>query len=158
MKTIFLDVDGVLNCDETEDCIGGYMGIEYCAVKMLKEIVDATGAQIVLCSSWKEDWYKVKKVKQDKLANYLDKRLAEEGLTIADKTVDKVWNRGEGIINYLKEHPEITTWIILDDEIYDDYEETGCMLHLVQTAWHDGGLKECHVQEAIEKLTREAMV
>ena len=152
MKTIFLDVDGVLNCDETDDVIFGYMGIEYCAVKMLKEIVDATEAQIVLCSSWKEDWYKDEKDKQDRLANYLDKRLAEENLTIVDKTVDKVWNRGEGILNYLKEHPEITTWIILDDEIYDDYEETGCLPHLVQTAWYDGGLKECHVQEAIYKL------
>jgi hypothetical protein len=152
MKTIFLDVDGVLNCDETDDVIFGYMGIEYCAVKMLREIVEETDAQIVLCSSWKEDWYKDEKDKQDRLANYLDKRLAEEGLTIVDKTVDKVWNRGEGIINYLKEHPEITTWIILDDEIYDDYEETGCLQHLVQTAWYDGGLKEVHVAKAIEKL------
>ena len=157
MKTIFLDVDGVLNCDETEDCIGGYMGIEYCAVKMLKEIVETTGAQIVLCSSWKQDWYKDKKNKQDMLANYLDKRLSEEGLTIVDKTGDRGWNRGEGIKNYLARHPEITTWIILDDEIYD-YEETGCMPYLVQTAWYDGGLKECHVQEAIEKLTREVII
>lgn len=152
MKTIFLDVDGVLNCDETEDTIGGYMGIEYCAVKMLKEIVDATDAQIVLCSSWKEDWYKDEKEKQDRLANYLDKRLAEEGLTIVDKTVDKVWNRGEGIINYLKEHPEITSWIILDDEIWEDYYKFNCLPYLVKTAWYDGGLKEEHVIQAIKKL------
>lgn len=152
MKTIFLDVDGVLNCDETEDTIGGYMGIEYCAVKMLKDIVDTTDAQIVLCSSWKEDWYKDEKDKQDRLANYLDKRLAEEGLTIVDKTVDKIWNRGEGITNYLKEHPEITSWIILDDEIWEDYDKFNCLPHLVKTAWYDGGLKEEHVKQAIEKL------
>jgi hypothetical protein len=152
MKTIFLDVDGVLNCDETEDVISGYMGIEYCAVKMLKEIVEATGAQIVLCSSWKQDWYKDEKDKQDGLANYLDKRLAEEGLIIVDKTEDKIWNRGEGIVNYLKEHSEITSWIIFDDEIWEDYEKMGCLPHLIQTAWYDGGLKEKHVQEAIEKL------
>lgn len=152
MKTIFLDVDGVLNCDETEDIVAGYMGIGYCTVKMLREIVEATGAQIVLCSSWKEDWYKDEKEKQDRLANYLDKRLSDEGLTIVDKTVDKVWNRGEGIVNYLKEHPEITSWIILDDEIWEDYDKTGCLPHLIKTDWSDGGLKEEHVRQAIEKL------
>jgi hypothetical protein len=155
MKTIFLDVDGVLNCDETENTICGYMGIDYCAVKMLREIVDATGAQIILCSSWKEDWHKHDKSKQDKLANYLDKMLANEGLTIVDKTVDKVWNRGEGIVNYLNEHTEITSWIILDDEIWEDYKKFGCLPHLVKTSWSDGGLKECHVKRAIYKLMGE---
>ena len=55
-KVIFLDVDGVLNCHSTKDKCGDYIGIDDKKVALLKEIVDATGAIIILVSSWKEWW------------------------------------------------------------------------------------------------------
>lgn len=37
-----------------------------------------------------------------------------------------------GIKAYLTLHPEITNWIVLDDEIFIDFEERGIMPHLVK--------------------------
>ena len=149
MKVIFLDVDGVLNSIDSEDRLGAFIGIDYAGVKLLREIVDKTGAKIVLISSWKLKWHKNKE-SQSNLANYLDQRLEEENLSIIDKTEDNLFNRGEGIINWLSTHPT-ESWIILDDEAFD-YEECGIMPHLVKTSFYDGGLKDTHVELAINLL------
>lgn len=89
-KVIFLDVDGVLNCRSTKDKCGGYIGIDDKKVSLLKEIVDATGAIIILVSSWKEWWTNNPRYKpnQDEMATYLDEKLAKQGLIIRDKTRD----------------------------------------------------------------------
>lgn len=151
MKVIFLDIDGVLNSIDSEDRFKWHIGIDCSGVKLLREIVDTTGAEIVLISTWKRWWHKTKE-HQDDLANYLDRRLAEEGLFIMDKTEDNMTSRGEGIFNWLAKHPEVESWVILDDEIFEDYEEYGCMPHLVKTSFYDGGLKEKHVKMAINLL------
>jgi orotate phosphoribosyltransferase-like protein len=153
MKIIFLDVDGVLNSIDSEDHLGAFIGVDYSGVKLLREIVDKTGAEIVLVSSWKHRWHKTKE-NQGVLANYLDKRLAEENLKIIDKTKDNITNRGEGIYNWLSVHPEVESWIILDDEIFEDYEQYGCMPYLVKTSFYDGGLKDKHVEQAIALLNK----
>ncbi len=49
-KVIFLDIDGVLNTDTRHDPEGC---VDEDKVQCLKQIVDATGAQIVLSSSWR---------------------------------------------------------------------------------------------------------
>ena len=154
MKIIFLDVDGVLNSNDTEDIFRGFIGLDYSGIKLLREIVDATSAEIVLVSSWKSRWYKDHKECQDNLANYLDQRLAEENLKILDKTEGSSFDRGHGIIDWLSEHPT-DSWIVLDDEIFNDYEECGIMPHLVKTNFYDGGLKEKHVEMAINLLNKE---
>ena len=56
MKIIFLDVDGVLNSNKTEDVFRGFIGLDYSCIRLLKEIVDATSAEIVLVSRWKSRW------------------------------------------------------------------------------------------------------
>lgn len=47
------------------------------------------------------------------------------GLSISAHTKDQKHNRGEGIVNYLKEHPEIAEYVILDDCRFDfaDYKK-----------------------------------
>ena len=65
MKVIFLDVDGVLNCQKTEAKCRGFIGVDSKKVKLLKKIVDATDAKIVLSSSWKIGWWKYHKEEQD---------------------------------------------------------------------------------------------
>lgn len=106
----------------------------------------------MLVSSWKHRWYKDDKDRQDNLANYLDQRLAAEGLKIIDKT-EGMSDRGAGIVKWLSEHPT-ESWIVLDDEIFPDYEEYGIMPHLVKTSFYDGGLKEKHVELAIKILNK----
>lgn len=57
MKVIFLDVDGVLNSQDLfERCGEELVPIDEENIRYLKEIVDATGAQIVLSSSWRYGW------------------------------------------------------------------------------------------------------
>lgn len=156
MKVIFLDIDGVLNCRSSKSRCGCYVGIDNDKVKRLRRIVEATGAKIVLCSSWKTGWSPTNKDEQDRNAIYMDNRLKRERLKILAKTNDKGCNRGEGIVNWITLH-EVEQWVVLDDEIFDDYEEYSIMPHLVKTDFYDrnGGLQDCHVDEAIRILNKE---
>lgn len=154
-KVIFLDVDGVLNCQTTKASVGPWIGIDSKKVKLLKQIVDETGARIVLSSSWKSGWFKGDKAAQDREARYLDSKLRREGLHIMDKTFDKGLNRGVGITNYVEDH-SVDRFVILDDEDFD-YEECGIIDKLVQTTFYadDGGLGEEHVSRAVKLLNEE---
>lgn len=156
IKIIFLDVDGVLNCENSKSRCGSYIGIDNKKVKVLREIVVQTNAKIVLCSSWKDGWDSINKEKQCYHANYFDKKLKRERLFAFDKTSDRGEDRGHGIIKYLCNHPSIEKWCVIDDEIFPDYEECGIMDHLVKTTYYgDGGLHTGHIEDAIRILNGE---
>ena len=157
IKIIFLDVDGVLNCETTKDSVGPYVGIEDKKVSYLKEIVKETGAIIVLVSTWKEYWTNNPrfKEKQDELATYLDEKLAKQGLIAVDKTDDyNSFNRGDGILDYLSMKQrrgfDVSGFVIIDDEMFD-YKQTKLTSHLIQTGYKEGLCKK-HISKAIEKL------
>ena len=125
---------------------------------MLKEIVDATGAIIILVSSWKEWWTNNPRYKltQDEKATYLDEKLAKQGLIIRDKTHDgNSFRRGKGILRFIEMQKEIgidiRKYVILDDEMFD-YLETKMTRHLIRTSFEQNGLEKKHVRKAIEKL------
>ncbi len=142
---LFLDVDGVLNCASTTDRLGGYVGIDDRKVVILKKIVELFDAVIVLSSSWKDQWYKNDKDRQDIFANTLDRRLSMQGLSIADKTRDSGRNRGEGILNWIRDHGPVSGYLILDDEGFD-YASLGIGKHWLQTSFSfGGGLSEKHI-------------
>ena len=159
-KIIFLDVDGVLNYRFSKsyfiDKEGCYRGIDNFLVKKLKRIVDETDASIVLTSTWK-DSFEIGAYKQEKKhAKYLSNKLRREGLKIVDKTSEPEWKyRGLGITSWLEKHPEVTDWVILDDETFD-YREIGdkCFKHFVFTN-EDTGLMDWQVDEAIKILNNE---
>lgn len=158
IKAIFLDVDGVLNCQDTEETCGDYIGIEDTKVILLKQIIDATGAIIILVSSWKEGWISNPnfKITQDELATYLDEKLAKQGLVIKGKTFDGNSDmRGKGIIRFIDKQKEIginiDKYIILDDEMFD-YLEVDIARHLIKTSFCGNGLELEHVKRAIEAL------
>ncbi len=67
---------------------------------------------IVLTSDWKN-------VRIGGDLNYLRDKLAEHGLEIYAMTTDHWNNRGQGIQDYLYEHPEIDEYVILDDNRFD---------------------------------------
>ena len=157
INVVFLDVDGVLNCSSTKDVCVKYVGIEDEKVSLLKQIVDKSGAKIVLVSTWKEWWFKESflKDKQDFLANYLDNKLSKQGLVIFDKTEDELFNRGDGILEYIHHLKwkgiNVDNFVVLDDEIFD-YKRTRITKNLVQTSYNNGGLQRKHVGKALEKL------
>ena len=154
MNVLFLDVDGVLNTRYTKDRVYGttkLIGIEDRYVANLKKIIDVTDAKIVLTSSWKR-WIKI----DDQQGQYLKDKLAVFGLEVYDVTEDRGDNRGYGILQYVG-HNNVTRWVVLDDEEFDDYRAFGIMRHLVKTTWYmeDGGLGESDAEEAIKILKGE---
>ena len=151
--------DGVLNCIESKSRCRGCIGIDDDKVERLKRIVEATGAKIVLTSTWKKDWIRDPSLKdeQNEYGNYLERKLRRENLFILDKTTDEksLSDRGEGIFNYLRSH-KVDQWIALDDEIFHDFEDYGVMDHLVKTSFYDenGGLQDEDVELATNLLNK----
>ena len=156
MKIVFLDIDGVLNCEGSRSRCAGYRGIDDKKAENLAQIVRATGAKIVLISTWKDDWRKTDKAHQGILANYLDKKLKKQGLVVFDKTRDYIGerylSRGEGILDYLM-NSNVGNYVILDDFQFD-YDSCGLTGNYVKTDNYNGGLTEELAEKAIGILNR----
>ena len=162
MNIIFLDIDGVLNAEDdfgqgkNNPHIGHNRGISASKVKLLKEIVDASNASIVLVSSWKKRYIKYLNNKEDEVGEYLFNKLNEVGLSIYDTTsrydYDDGKSRGVEIALWLIDHKnEVDKYIVLDDDERIDYEKFDVLPHLVKTSPLTGLTKEI-VDFAIKKL------
>ena len=151
MKVIFLDIDGVLNCETTTVALGSCVGIEDEKVRLLAEIVRKTDALIVLTSTWKEFWYREenKKEFQDAFANHLDTKLNACGLSVFDKTEDQTFDRGKGIRRWIDAY-DPGSFVILDDNLFD-FRENGLWERLVRTDL-SVGLTETDVDRAVSIL------
>lgn len=147
MKVIFLDIDGVLNYDGCLAQFEGVNGIEPDCLGRLKRLVDTTGAKIVLISTWKEEF-----LCGDPLGDYMITAFKNAGINIFDMTSGHTSDRGAGISRYISDNPGCTEWVVIDDVVFDDYEEYGILDHLVQTSGESGGLQEWHVEQAIKIL------
>lgn len=109
MKIIFLDIDGVLNYENSKN------KVEEEKVKLLKEIVDRTGAEIVLSSDWRYWWEKP----DDDFKLLIDK-LNKFGLKLISKTPETAHGyRGAEIHQWLNEWTgeSVERFVILDDNI-----------------------------------------
>ena len=140
-KVIFLDVDGVLNSRETRDrCPSGYRGVDSRNIQNLKDIIDETQAEIVLSSDWRYGW-NLEESRDSRIpsfspdAEYLNKRLKEFGLKISDKTMETgCYNyRGYEITEYLENHKDTDTWVILDDIMFEDFYNYRLTSRVIQT-------------------------
>lgn len=163
MKVIFLDVDGVLNCRTSksychDDKCGIITGIDSDKVKRLAKIVEATSAQIILSSDWKDGWSKYYTSQKPSHVKYLDNHLYKKGkLTIKDKTPTThkgSWFRGSEILAYLRTHQDIENYVILDDTFFDDFDNKEIEENLVLTD-RDIGLTDGDVENAIKILLKE---
>lgn len=143
-NVIFLDIDGVLNCETSKSRCGNYLGIDKDKVKRLANIVNTTSADIILTSTWKIGWCRNPASNLipsydapafDKAAKYLNNHLWKKGkLTVKDKTKERrLIYRGSGIRDYLTKHPEITGWVVLDDYIFPDFTDEQINSNLVLT-------------------------
>ncbi len=171
MKIIFLDIDGVLNSFQTFQEIHyewELTGIRRVAIDpnkvlLLKEIVDNTGALIVLSSSWRL----LGKMKHGKLVTKnqnlhdLIEILNNNGLDIYDITPkSRSGYREKEIRAWLEKHP-VDSFIVIDDESCDLPSFIGNELvktYFIKTDSNGNGIKELsgltrnHVEEAITKL------
>jgi len=119
MKVIFLDIDGVLNViPKGRDRFGGTFHKEF--EDNLKMIIDCTGAKIVISSSWRFDGLDHMKAMWDyrKLpGEVIDCTPDCAQLVSAEKFkfLDEV-ERGHEIQEWLDQHPEVTGFVIIDDD------------------------------------------
>lgn len=158
INIIFLDIDGVLNSNQTLERCGPYIGIEDQKLELLKELINKTKAYIVLTSTWKQFWYfnANDKHKQDDLANYLDEAFARHQMKVTAKTKDDFnpFKRGEGILHYLgfikRNNILVNNYVILDD-LFFDYRQTNLLNHLIKTNGKYG-LQKRHIMKAISLL------
>ena len=152
LKIIFLDIDGVLNSEQYDEIRTKEQGnIDETRLPLLKYLVENTGAEIVLCSTWRKHWDKEEAL-CDKVGMELNDRFQSYGLTIMDKTpLISDAQRALEIQAWLNLHSEsVENYVILDDNLWGWGD---LISHLVRTSPRDRrGLEEEHIQKAIEIL------
>ena len=155
MKIIFLDVDGVLNNTRTTNTFEDYIFVDDDKIKLLKQIIDATNAKIVLSSSWRKGWrFKDQNpacANEDvRLFKALEYKLKEFDIELMSYT-KHLWHRGKEIENWLEnwEGEKIESYVILDDMPAEEFISHST--HLIQTDIAEG-LTEKQVERAIKML------
>lgn len=139
MKIIFLDIDGVLNYKNSKN------KIEEEKVKLLKEIVDRAGAEIVLSSDWRYWWEK-----PDEDFKLLIDKLNKFGLKLISKTPETAHGyRGAETHQWLNEWmgEVVEKFVIIDDNI----DMKPYMDRLVETDFKQGLCRK-DVERAIKLL------
>ena len=126
--TIFLDIDGVLDVYNPNHVEQELLPQ---AVANLKSLVERTRAEVVVISDWRygADVYREKAEKlgfERNIINWdnLVATFEKEGILMKDVTPweERFPNRTAEIKHYLKEHPKIKRYVILDDCYGDNYE------------------------------------
>ena len=150
MKVIFLDIDGVLNYQNSDfiadDCLNN-----------LRQIVNETGAKIVIISTWRvaidsecRDKYVKKTNSQlDYYKSILQDKLTNE-LRWIDIAPDLSEDRSAEIELWLNNHDNIESYVILDDFNYE-YDKR-YPNNWVRPYWFTGGLNDKLVSKAIKIL------
>lgn len=157
MKVIFLDVDGVLNCRFTRERIHGFIFVMDRKIEMLKQLVDFTGARIVLSSTWRQGFFDMRQCIQNRNVDLylaLRDKLWDYGLEIMDYTpVISYEFRGGEIDRWLREWDgePIENFVILDD-MNGRYLRPHAN-RLVRTSFNEG-LQEKHVELAKKILEK----
>lgn len=158
MKVIFLDIDGVLNSSNYRR----QLGIQYFSeiidrrkMPLLKEIVDATDAKIVLSTTWRKYWNEGEN-QLDPAGQYINDLFAEYGLTVHSKApVLENAGRDVEIRAWLKKYPYVDGFLILDDK--DFGWPADLRAHFIWTDLNGDGLEEAQVREAIAVLNENLM-
>lgn len=154
MKVIFLDKDGVLNSDEffdrtdKQNSEGAEIDVDIEKVKLLKEALDATGANVVVTASaryTRGGQALMQLLRNNQIFASLTQLIGNE--------------RGIEIKRWLSEHPDTEDYVILDDEIFDSYDEE-LMSKLIKISNGNGmnfgeGLLQKDIDEIIQRLGRK---
>lgn len=121
MKILFLDIDGVVNCEKTFQRHRGVIGIDPMMAFRVGKIVLDTDCKVVLSSSWRHSKEGIAEVER-------------QVVPLLDRTPnsDKGF-RGDEVAAWLAEHPKVTAYAILDDD--SDFHAGQ---HHFKTSWKEG--------------------
>jgi hypothetical protein len=109
-RLVFLDFDGVLNCELSI----GHLGTRYKfwpeSIKALNQILAQSGARIVISSTWREHWTLSENTASLEAAGLLPGR-------VVGKTSISGGERGTEIDSWLTSAPyQVDSFVILDDK------------------------------------------
>ena len=174
MKILFLDHDGVI-CLSTE--WGGRFknkeGLDSIfdrfnekAVKILNKIIKETDCEIVVSSDWKyhatlkqmQELYKIRGILKSPIdyTNYI--RPPDDFRWIREYEHEQ--SRCLEIKTWLKEHPDVTNWVAVDDMSlsnkyyfeYDKYRGEWGLENFVHTPLSTEGIKQSGIKDKIIKI------
>ncbi len=151
-RIVFLDIDGVLNSVAYDRARRpGEGNIDESRLPLLRELVDRTGAEIVLSSSWRKHWAPAPAL-CDEIGRELSALFARYGLAIADRTPQlDAADRPREVRAWLEAHAgEIESYVIFDDDLFGwgdldaRFVKTNCRI--------GRGLETYHIEKALELL------
>jgi hypothetical protein len=147
MRCIFLDVDGVLNTYQSREELG-WKSVSPYLVGNLNEIVRATGAKIVISSTWRllDNIERLRVILSDAGLENVD----EVVIDMTPRSSPKGHYRGFQIQDWLDAHPEVTKFVILDDD--SDMEH---LIHRLVRCCGECGLSKIKTEWAINLLTKD---
>ena len=139
MKVIFLDIDGVLNSEEWDVYVQSFIyGARFNSCYLLSQemilrlqnVVFQTNAEIVLTSSWRAS---------ERAMDALRRQLNLYHLSIRDTTVIYAYgNRADEVKLWIESHPNVTSYVIVDDEDDGFTQDEILAAHFVQTTYAQG--------------------
>jgi hypothetical protein len=139
------------------------------AVKVLNEILEETGSEIVVSSDWRYH------ATLDELGEYyLSQKILKKPIGVTkrlgycDQPEDFIWSRewdleqsrSLEVLQYLKDHPEVTKWVAVDDlnmgipQTRETWGEMGMgwgLTNFVLTPKSSEGIKQSGIKEKIVK-------
>jgi uncharacterized membrane-anchored protein YjiN (DUF445 family) len=115
------------------------------SIKILNEIIEKTDCEIVVSSSWKI-YADLKELSELYINSGIIKKPI--GLTIDLYGIDEIDNRISEIKEYLERHPDIETWVAVDDLPMSQLGSE----HFVQCKRYLEGIKQSGIKEKIIKI------
>lgn len=145
---IFLDLDGVLNCEKSQSkllgtnmLLNGANSFHKSALVNLQIVLDETDADIVISSSWR---YSYDATEIEMMLWYRCVKAQVVGITprryIGSDGIYKPRTRGEEIQLWLDANPDVTNYCIIDDDTNMLEHQ---LPHFVETTWENGFDSEC---------------
>ena len=136
MKAIFLDFDGVLNSEIDffelrkfgHPINEGNKVLNRGLLALLQEIIEQTDAKIVLSTTWRIQYTVDEIYEMFTARDFSLPRDVFYGVTpnhMRGFSDNPIYHRGAEIHEYLKEHPEIKKFVILDDQLTPITDPTG---------------------------------
>ena len=124
-------------------------------VRMLKQLIDDTGAKVVLSSGWRDGW-KFRDLGDSPINNYsvylfnrLEKYFKQSGIEFYDKTRILKIERGKEIMSWLANCKESIESFVAFDDI--DYDMDAVGDNFICTSMKTG-LLPCHIKRAKQIL------
>ena len=164
MKLVFLDFDGVINCDDTQDKImiarygGMFTGFDDEKIMLIDELVRQTGAKVVISSTWRfsmslhdlERIFKKRGYTHGRFYGETPKSYTEIGLGFPPMRDD----RGGEIQAYLDQMPTLDR-ASLKFVVIDDLVTKFLKLGLQVLTDDRVGMTEENLQQAIDVLNKD---